>query len=204
MNPDARGDSNHDARGVAGADLAALLRPRIPVPDAPKGFAELERYSNIKRLWDWLSGLHAQGYELRVPKRSNIEHCRREIVGITKTSAGGLLDTSALLEKLGKDDDAILEAFSLDPAALAAVNALLEGDKSGVVALLNRDYRMVFQIQLCFTARRELLLKADSSYEVFEDRLPIFPVSWNLKPVRWRRDDYRQLLDRAARGALVP
>ena len=185
-------------------ELTALLRPRVPVPDAPRGFAELERYSNIKRLWDWLSGLHMHGFEVRVPKRSSIEHCRREIVGITKTGAGGLLDTSAVLEKLGKDEDAILEAFSLEPDALAAVNALLEGDKSGVVALLNRDYRMVFQIQLCFTARRELLLKADSSFEAFEDRLPIFPVGWNLKPVRWRRDDYRQLLDKAARGGLVP
>ncbi len=186
------------------ADLTALLRPRVPVPDAPKGFAEMERYSNIKRLWDWLSGLHAQGYEVRVPKRGSLEHCRREVVGITKTGAGGLLDAAALLEKLGKDDDAILEAFSLEPEALSAVNALLEGDKAGVVALLNRDYRLVFQIQLCFTARRELLLKADSSFEAFEDRLPIFPVSWNMKPVRWRRDDYRQLLDRAARGALTP
>ena len=186
------------------AELSALLRPRVPVPDAPKGFAEMERYSNIKRLWDSLSGLHVQGYEVRVPKRSSIEHCRREIVGITKTGTGGLLDTSALLEKLSKDEDAILEAFSLDPEALAAVNNLLEGDKSGVVALLNRDYRMVFRIQLCFTARRELLLKADSSFEAFEDRLPIFPVSWKLAPVRWRRDDYRQLLDKAARGVLVP
>ncbi len=174
------------------------------MPDAPKGFAEMERYSNIKRLWDWLEGLHSQGYEVRVPKRGSLEHCRREVVGITKTGAGGLLDTSALMEKLGKDDDAILQAFSLEPEALAAVNALLEGDKSGVVALLNRDYRMVFAIQLCFTARRELLLKADSSYEAYADRLPIFPVSWNLKPVRWRRDDYRQLLDKAARGTLTP
>jgi hypothetical protein len=186
------------------ADLTALLRPRVPVPDAPKGFTELERYSNIKRLWDWLSGLHAQGFEVRVPKRGSLEQCRREVVGLSKTGAGGLLDTSALMEKLGRDDDAILEAFSLEPAGLAAVNALLEGDKSGVVALLNRDYRMVFQIQLCFTARRELLLKADSSFEVFTDRLPVFPVSWNLKPVRWRRDDYRQLLDKAARGTLTP
>ena len=185
-------------------ELSALLRPRVPVPDAPRGFVEMESYSNIKRLWDWLGGLHAQGFEVRVPKRGSLEHCRREIVGITKTGAGGLLDTPALLEKLGKDEDAILEAFSLDPAALSAVNALLEGDKSGVVALLNRDYRMVFQIQLCFTARRQLLLKADSSFEAFEDRLPVFPVSWNLKPVRWRRDDYRQLLDKAARGALTP
>jgi hypothetical protein len=148
--------------------------------------------------------LHAHGYEVRVPKRGSLEHCRREIVGITKTGAGGLLDASDVLEKLGKDDDAILEAFSLEPEALSAVNALLEGDKSGVVALLNRDYRMVFQIQLCFTARRQLLLKADSSFEAYADRLPIFPVGWQLKPVRWRRDDYRQLLDRAARGALVP
>ena len=185
-------------------DLTALLRPRVPVPDAPRGFAELERYSNIKRLWDWLEGLHSQGYEVRVPKRSSLEHCRREIVGLSKTGAGGLLDVSALLEKLGKDEDAILEAFSLEPDALAAVNALLEGDKSGVVAILNRDYRLVFEIQLCFTARRELLLKADSSFEAFEDRLPIFPVSWKLSPVRWRRDDYRQLLDRAARGVLMP
>jgi hypothetical protein len=30
----------------------------------------------------------------------------------------------------------------------------------------------------------------------------VFPVGWDLKPVRWRRDDYRQLLDRAASGLL--
>ena len=93
------------------------------MPDAPRGFVEMESYSNIKRLWDWLSGLRAQGFEVRVPKRGSLEHCRREIVGIAKIGAGGLLDAAALLDKLGKDEDAILEAFSLDPAALSAVNA---------------------------------------------------------------------------------
>jgi hypothetical protein len=186
-------------------DLSALLKPRVPVPNAPRGFVEMERYSSIKRLWDWLEGLHAHGFEVRVPKRGGtLGDCRREVRGLTKTGAGGLLDTNALLELLGKDDTAILEAFSLEPEALRAVNQILEGDKSALVAILNRDYRLVFQIQLCFTVRRELMLRADASFEAFEDRMPLFPVGWNLKPVRWRRDDYRQLLDRAARGSLLP
>jgi hypothetical protein len=185
-------------------DLSHLLKPRVPVPDAPRGFVELERYSSIKRLWDWLEGLHRQGFEILVPKRAIPEHCRREVRGLSRSGAGGLLDDAALIELLGKDETAILEAFSLEREALAAVNRLLAGDRSGVVALLNRDYRLVFQIQLCFTARRELMLKADASFEAFSDRIPPFPASWNLKPVRWRREDYRQLLDRAARGLLLP
>jgi hypothetical protein len=183
-------------------DLTWLLKPRVPVPNAPRGFVELERYSSIKRLWDWLEGMHRHGFEVRVPKRVPVEQCRREILGITRDGAGGLLDAASLLELLGKDETAILEAFSLEPEALRAVNDLLEGDRSGVTALLNRDYRLVFDVQLCFTARRELMLKADASFEAFADRVPVFPSSWALKPVRWRRDDYRQLLDRAASGLL--
>jgi hypothetical protein len=183
-------------------DLNALLKPRVPVPVTPRGFAELERYSSVKRFWDWLEGVHKHGFSVRTPKRVPPEQCRREILGVSRDGAGGLLDVTSLLDLLGKDETAILEAFNLEPEALRAVNDLLEGDRSGVVALLNRDYRLVFDLQLCFTARRELMLKADARFEAFEDRSPVFPVGWDLKPVRWRRDDYRQLLDRAASGLL--
>jgi hypothetical protein len=185
-------------------EQTVLLKPRVPVPDAPRGFVELERYSSIKRLWDWLEGLHQHGFEVRVPKRVPPEQCRREVVGMARTGAGGLLNDAGLLDLLGKDETAILEAFSLEPDVLAAVNRFLEGDRTGVVAVLNRDYRLVFEVQLCFTARRELMLKADANFEAFADRVPPFPASWDLKPMRWRREDYRQLLDRAARGLLLP
>ncbi len=181
-----------------------LWKPRVPLPLSPRGFVELERYSSLKRLWDLLEGLHRQGYELRVPKRVSAEQCRREVLGLSRGGAGGLLDAAALIAKLGEDEDAILDAFSLEPEALRAVNRLLEGDKAELVALLNRDYRLEFQIQLCFTARRQLMLKADASFETLPDVLPVFPVSWTLKPVRWRRDDYRQLLERAGAGTLLP
>ncbi len=62
---------------------AELLRPKTPLPTAPRNFAELERYSSIKRFWDLLEGCHKNGFAVVVPKRSEPSLCRREITGIT-------------------------------------------------------------------------------------------------------------------------
>jgi hypothetical protein len=78
------------------------------------------------------------------------------------------------------------------------MQALLEGNKQPLASILSSNYKLVFDVQVAFSARRELLLKADTRFVALED--DIFPVSWDLKAVRLRRDDWRMLLDRAAMG----
>jgi hypothetical protein len=178
--------------------LTALLKPRVPLPAAPRNFQSLEGYSNIKRFWDWLEAFHNQGLSVRVPTRVPIEHCRRTVVGIERFNAGGLIDDLAILNALLDDDHMTLEIFNLLPEAADAMQSLLEGDKQPLTSILSSAYKLVFDVQVAFTARRELRIKADTRFVALEDDL--FPLSWDLKAVRLRRDDWRMLLDRAAMG----
>jgi hypothetical protein len=179
--------------------LAALLKPRVPLPEKPRNFQSLEGYSNIKRFWDWLEAFHTQGLSVRVPNRVPIEHCRRTVVGIERFHAGGLVDDYPILKAITDDEEDIsLEMFGLAPEARDAMQALLEGNKQPLASILSSNYKLVFDVQVAFSARRELLLKADTRFVALED--DIFPVSWDLKAVRLRRDDWRMLLDRAAMG----
>jgi hypothetical protein len=180
---------------------AELLQPRVPLPAHPRNFAELERYSSIKRFWDLLSGCHQHGFLVRVPNRTEPTHCRREITGLHRQKAGGLFNDAALITKLQEDEDMTLEVFNLIPEAREAVQKLLEGYRAPFVELLSTCYRLEFEIQLAFTARRELLLKASAEYVPLPDLEPPFG-DWQLEPIRWRRDDYKALLERAASGLL--
>jgi hypothetical protein len=179
-----------------------LLRPKVPLPSSLRNFAELERYSSIKRFWDLLEGCHQHGFSVVVPKRSEPSLCRREITGITKQKAGGLHNDAALKLALEDDEEMVLEAFNLIPEALDAVQKLLEGYRAPFVEILSTAYQLEFSIQLAFTARRELLLKASAEFVPLPYLEPPFPVSWKLEPIRWRRDDYKVLLERAASGLL--
>lgn len=179
-----------------------LLKPRVPLPTPPRNFAELERYSSIKRFWDLLEGCHNHGFLVVVPKRSEPTLCRREITGLIREKAGGLFNDAALLATLQDDEDMELEAFNLIPQAREAVQKLLEGYRAPFVEILSTSYRLEFEIQLAFTARRELLLRANAEFVALPNLEPPFPVSWKLEPIRWRRDDYKVLLERAASGLL--
>ena len=178
--------------------LTALLKPRVPLPAAPRNFQSLEGYSNIKRFWDWLEAFHNQGLIVRVPSRVPIDHCRRTVVGIERFNAGGLVDDLAILNALLDDDSMTLEIFNLAAEAADAAQSLLEGDKKPFAEILSSAYKLVFDVQVAFTARRELRIKADTRFVALDEDL--FPVSWDLKAVRLRRDDWRMLLDRAAMG----
>ena len=179
-----------------------LLRPKTPLPNSPRNFAELERYSSIKRFWDLLEGCHHNGFTVLVPKRSEPHLCRREITGITRQKAGGLHNDAALKASLEEDEELALEAFNLIPEAMEAVQKLLEGYRAPFVEILSSAYQLEFSIQLAFTARRELLLKASAEFVPLPYLEPPFPISWTLEPIRWRRDDYKVLLERAASGLL--
>ena len=179
-----------------------LLRPKTPLPSSPRNFAELERYSSIKRFWDLLEGCHHNGFTVLVPKRSEPDVCRREITGITRQNAGGLHNDAALKASLEEDEEMALDAFNLIPEAMEAVQKLLEGYRAPFVEILSSAYQLEFSIQLAFTARRELLLKASAEFVPLPHLEPPFPVSWTLEPIRWRRDDYKVLLERAASGKL--
>jgi hypothetical protein len=179
-----------------------LLRPKVPLPNSPRNFAELERYSSIKRFWDLLEGCHQNGFSVVVPKRSEPSLCRREITGITREKAGGLHNDAALKLALEDDEEMALEAFNLIPEAMDAVQKLLEGYRAPFAEILSTAYQLEFSIQLAFTARRELLLKASAEFVPLPYLEPPFPVSWKLEPIRWRRDDYKVLLERAASGRL--
>jgi hypothetical protein len=179
-----------------------LLRPKTPLPNSPRNFAELERYSSMKRFWDLLEGCHHNGFMVLVPKRSEPNLCRREITGITRQTAGGLHNDAALKALLEEDEELALEAFNLIPEAMEAVQKLLEGYRAPFVEILSAAYQLEFSIQLAFTARRELLLKASAEFVPLPYLEPPFPVSWTLEPIRWRRDDYKVLLERAASGKL--
>jgi hypothetical protein len=180
-------------------NLNELLKPRVPLPIAPRNFQRLEGYSNIKRFWDWLGAFHEQGLSVRVPKKVPMEHCRRAVVGIERFNAGGLIDESLILKAISDDEeDIILEIMNLPPEATEVMLALLDGDKQPLSKLVSSAYKLEFEVQIAFTARREMMLKADTRYVALEE--DIFPTSWDLKAVRLRRDDWRMLLDRAAMG----
>jgi hypothetical protein len=181
-------------------DLTAqLLKPRVPLPEKPRNFQSLEGYSNIKRFWDWLEAFHNQGLNVVVPKKIPIEHCRRAVVGIERLNAGGLVDENQILKAITDDEEDIsLEIFNLSLEARDAMQALLEGDKQPLSSIISSAYKLEFEVQIAFSARRELLIKADTRYVALEE--DIFPLSWDLKAVRLRRDDWRMLLDRAAMG----
>ncbi len=179
-----------------------LLRPKVALPTTPRNFAELERYSSIKRFWDLLEGCHKNGFSVVVPKRSEPSLCRREIMGITREKAGGLHNDAALKLALEDDEEMALEALNLIPEAREAVQKLLEGYRAPFVEILSSAYRLEFRVQLAFTARRELLLRASAEFVPLPDLEPPFPISWKLEPIRWRRDDYKVLLERAASGSL--
>jgi hypothetical protein len=178
-----------------------LLQPRVPLPTQPRNFVELERYSSIKRFWDLLSGCHQHGFLVRVPNRAEPTQCRREITGLHRDKAGGLFNDAALIAQLQEDEDMTLEAFNLPPESRDAVQKLLEGYRAPFVEIISTCYRLEFEIQLAFTARRELLLKASAIYVPLPYLEPPF-VDWKLEPIRWRRDDYKVLLERAASGLL--
>ena len=179
-----------------------LLRPKVPVPSSLRNFAELERYSNIKRFWDLLEGCHHNGFSVVVPNRSEPSLCRREITGITRQKAGGLHHDAALKAALEEDEEMALEVFNLIPEAMNAVQKLLEGYRAPFVEILSSAYQLEFELQLAFSAKRELLLKASACFVPLPYLEPPFPVSWKLEPIRWRRDDYKVLLERAASGLL--
>lgn len=179
--------------------LTALLKPRVPLPAVPRNFQSLEGYSNIKRFWDWLEAFHKQDLRVIVPKKVPIEHCRRAVVGIERLNAGGLVDENQILKAITDDEEDIsLEILNLSLEARDIILALLEGDKQPLSRILSSAYKLEFEVQIAFTARREMMLKADTRYVALEE--DIFPLSWDLKAVRLRRDDWRMLLDRAAMG----
>ncbi len=95
-----------------------------------------------------------------------------------------------------------LEAMNLIPEAREAVQKLLEGYRAPLIEILSTAYRLEFDIQLAFTARREMLLKASATFVPLAYLEPPFPSTWKLEPIRWRRDDYKVLLERAASGLL--
>ena len=181
---------------------AELLCPKVPLPASPRNFAELERYSSIKRYWDLLLGCHQNGFTVRVPNRAEPTQCRREIIGITRQKAGGLLNDAALIAALQEDEDMALEAFNLIPEAGEAIQKLLEGYRAPLVEILSTAYSLEFSIQLAFTARREMLLRASAEFVPLPHLEPPLPIAWKLEPIRWRRDDYKVLLERAASGLL--
>ncbi|MFN3265740.1 MAG: hypothetical protein ACK41E_02770 [Deinococcales bacterium] len=180
-----------------------LLQPQVPLATYPRNFVELERYSSVKRFWDLLSGCHKNGFLVEVPSRSNPAHCRRAITGLVRHKAGSLHNDAALISALQEDEDLSLEVFNLSSEARAAIQQLLEGYRAPFVEILSNAYRLEFDVQLAFTARRELLLKASAQYVPLPQTDPPFPfATWKLEPIRWRRDDYKVLLERAASGLL--
>ena len=180
-------------------DAADPLKPRSPLPRAPAGYMRLEGHSSLKRYWDLLRGLAARGYGVEVPRRSPPDACRRAIVGVRLGRAGGLLDAAALREAL-EDEDAGLDlaAFTLPDGAREAVNALLAGDADPLRRLLSERYTLDLELVLGFTVTRDLVLKADARYWPTDEREAPFPLDWPLRAVRWRRDDYRALLESRA------
>jgi hypothetical protein len=182
---------------------ADLIRPKVPIPNEPRGFFELERYSSIKRLWDLLEGCHKNGFTIRVPPRTEANQCRRAIEGLTRDRAGGLINDAVLLAQLMEDEEVTLESFNLEPEPRQAISALLQGYRVPLVDVLNQSYRLEFDVQLGFTARRELIMKASATYEAIGDLEPPFPDSFKLEPIRWRRDDYKVLIERAAMGLIT-
>ncbi len=183
---------------------ADLIRPKIPIPNEPRGFFELERYSGIKRLWDLLEGCSNNGFTIRVPHRVELNQCRRAVEGLTRDRAGGLINESLLLAQLMEDEEITLESFNLEPEPRKAISALLEGYRVPLIDLLNQSYRLEFDVQLGFTARRQLVMKASATFEPLGDLEPPFPDSFKLEPIRWRRDDYKVLIERAAMGLITP
>jgi hypothetical protein len=181
-----------------------LLRPKVPTPNEPRGFFELEGYSNIKRFWDLLEGCHKNGFTIRVPHRTEPNQCRRAIEGLTRDRAGGLINDSVLLAQLMEDEDITVESFNLEPEPRQAISALLQGYRVPLVDVLNQSYRLEFDVQLGFTARRQLVMKASATYAPIGDLEPPFPDSFKLEPIRWRRDDYKVLIERAAMGLITP
>jgi hypothetical protein len=172
--------------------------PKTPLPTRPNGYSSLEGYSSLKRFWDLLRGLHAHGYRLDVPPRTDTDQCRRTIVGIRNERAGGLLDASALIHALQEDDTMTLESFNLSPAAREAITALLGGDKKPISDILSEHYTLEFDLTLGFTAQRELILKAEAKYWPRNELDAPFPLGWPLQAVRLSRDQYRVMLERLA------
>jgi hypothetical protein len=179
------------------------MRPKVPIPVEPRGFFELERYSNIKRFWDLLEGCHKNGFTIRVPQKTEPNQCRRSIEGLTRDRAGGLVNDSVLLAQLMEDEEITVESFNLEPEPRQAISSLLQGYRVPLVDVLNQCYRLEFEVQLAFTARRELVMKASATYECMSDLEPPFPDSFKLEPIRWRRDDYKVLIERAAMGLIT-
>jgi hypothetical protein len=163
----------------------------------------LEHYSSLKRYWDFLSGFDRAGLEIAVPQRSPDDHCRRNIKGIQRNNAGGILDVFALLSAMNDDEDSVLASFSLGPEAQTAVKALLAGDPKGIQTILSQHYRLEFELQLGFTRERSLVLKADTKYRPTPATTPeqLLPKEWPLRANRFGRDEYKMLLERAS-GAL--
>jgi hypothetical protein len=172
------------------------LKPTKPLPERPNGYMTLENASSLKRFWDLLRGLKARGYALEVPPRTAPEVCRRAILGVRNEGAGGLLDADALIEALQDDDMMTLESFNLLPEAREAVSALISGDKKPMASVLSAFYRLEFELILAFTARRELVLKADARFWPKLETTAPFPLDWPLRAIRMGRGEYRIMIER--------
>lgn len=172
------------------------LKPTKPLPERPNGYMTLENASSLKRFWDLLRGFRVRGYALELPPRTAPDVCRRAILGVRNQGAGGLLDAAALIEALQDDDAMTLESFNLEPEAREAVSALLSGDKTTMAAILSAAYALEFELVLAFTARRELVLKAEARYWPKIETSAPFPLDWKLRAIRLGRGDYRAMIER--------
>jgi hypothetical protein len=173
----------------------------VPLPQVPAGYQVLENYSSLKRYWDLLRGLHARGYPVEVPSRTPPDHCRRAVLGVRYPNAAGLLDAEALADALRDEDGPwALEVFTLEPAARAAVGALLDGDAAPIRALLNDAYVLNFDLTLAFTAARQLIGRAATQFWPLDERAAPLPLELPLRARRMGRGELRTLLDRLAGG----
>ncbi len=176
--------------------LEPALKPTKPLPERPNGYMTLENASSLKRFWDLLRGFQSRGYVLEVPSRTTPDVCRRAILGVRNEGAGGLLDSGKLIEALQDDDTMALESFNLEPQVREAVSALVGGDKKPMASLLSASYTLEFELILAFTARRELVLKADAKFWPKLETTAPLPLDWPLRAIRMGRGEYRMMIER--------
>jgi hypothetical protein len=171
-------------------------KPTKPLPERPNGYMTLENASSLKRFWDVLRGFKTRGYALEIPSRTAPDVCRRAILGVRNEGAGGLLDTTAIIKALQDDDTMTLESFNLAPEVREAVSALIHGDKTPMAGILSAAYTLEFELILAFTARRELVLKADAKFWPKLETTAPFPLDWPLRAIRMGRGEYRMMVER--------
>ncbi len=198
---------------------ASHVRPTVPLPNNPAQHFVLENYSSIKRYWDLLDGLDKH-LDVRLPKRTPMELCRREIFGFTRLRAASLLDTNLLARWFGKhifestdfDDDELnaeknsdeqfLDIGAMDVVSLHIATEFLEGNREKLLQVLNENYALVWKFSLAFTKRRELCLKTEANFEALENAIKKLPTDWPLRAKRLGGGEYRALIERLAQGPM--